>query len=297
MAAYVPSAAWGLPHDRQARIEAACRKLPDTGRASGLPYPGAAASAQTVPAKPPRQAAAEARLMEQRTVRLAGPALADLSEEILILADAEGRVERLLNLSRKNSTAFDRQIAKLGPIHVTWPRPDQEPFKAVRRGLLVCSSATGCALVLDLPGLQRLSSKDLGSIRIVRLDPKEGIKLARGQRMTLTATVRYDLSADQGRVALVIQDEAGKSLTEASPAESVVGLSGEVSLTGTFTVPGTATRIDVLLPLYTSQTVPTTIVATAHYAVKLEKEPSEDGADSNTRTAPKPKPPPSPSPR
>jgi tetratricopeptide (TPR) repeat protein len=271
MAASVPSAAVGLPRDRQARIEAACRKLPDTGRTSALPSPGAASLATPTPrAKPPRQAAAEARLMEQRTIRLVGPVLADLTEEILLLADADGRVERVLNLSRKNSKALDLQVAKLGTIHLAWPRPDQERFKAVRRGLLACSTATGCALVLDLPGLQRLPSKDPGSIRILRLDPKEGTELASGQRVTLTAAVRYNLSTDQGTVALVIQDEAGKSLIEPSPAENVVGRTGEATLTGTFTVPAKATRIDVLLPLYTSQKLPTTIIAATHYAVKLE---------------------------
>ncbi len=200
MAASVPTAAFSLPRDRQARIEAACRKLPETGRTSAPASPSARSFLPTLTAKPPRQAEAEARLMEQRTVRLSGPVLADLTEEILLLANANGGVERILNLSRKNSKAFDLQVAKLGPIHLTWPRPDQEPFKVVRRGLLACSTVSGCALVLDLPGLQRLPSKDQGSLRILRLDPKEGTELGRGRRVTLTATVRNNLSADRGKV-------------------------------------------------------------------------------------------------
>jgi len=270
MAASVPGAASSLPADRQARIEAACRKLPDTGRKSAPSPPGTPSFVEVVLAKPPRQAEAESRLTELRTVRLTGPVVADLTEDVLLLADGGGRVERVSNLSKKNAKAFERQVTKLGPIRLSLSRPDQEPFKAVRRALLACSTLSGCALVLDLPGLQPLSTKDLGSIRIVRIDPKEGAELVRGQRVTLTATVRYDLNADEGMVALVIQNEAGRSLTDTLPAESVAGPSGEITLTGTFTVPGNATRIDVLLPLHASLTTATTTVTAAHYAVKLQ---------------------------
>jgi hypothetical protein len=38
-------------------------------------------------------------------------------------------------------------------------RTDDRAFRAVRKALLVCSSASPCAIILDLPGLPRLAGK------------------------------------------------------------------------------------------------------------------------------------------
>jgi hypothetical protein len=185
---------------------------------------------------------------------------------VLLLADAEGRVEKVLNLSKKDAKAFDRQAARLGLIRLDWPRPDEEPFKALARALLACSTASGCALVLDLPGMMRLPKEGSGSIRIVSLDPKDGAGIVHGQRVTLTATVRYQIDVTPGVVALVVQDQAGKLLMEPPPFETVATRSGQVTLTGTFTVPEDATRIEVRIPLG-AQSGLATPAASARYAV------------------------------
>jgi hypothetical protein len=268
MAAAVPTAPVHLPEDRQARIEAACRMLPAAGPPAPAPRPATPSFVEVVAAKPPRQAAAEARLTELRTVRLAGPSLADLAGDVLLLADAGGRVERILRLSKKDAKAFDRQIASLGPIRLPSSRPDEEPFKVVLRALLACSIAAGCALVLDLPGLMRVGDDGPGSIRIVSLDPKDGVELVRGQRVTLIARVGYEIRGDVGVVGLVIQDSGGRLLTDTPVSEMVSTRSGTLTLTAEFTVPEDATRIEVFVPLLCPTTASTTTVAAARYGVK-----------------------------
>jgi hypothetical protein len=203
-----------------------------------------------------------------RTVRLKGPFMAPLTEEVLLLANAEGVVEHVTNLSRKQPELFDRQIAKLDSIRLSWSGPDERAWKAVRRGLLTCGPASGCALVLDVPGLPRLYSEDLRSIRIESLEPKEGSTLARGQRVTVTATVRYELHSDPSMAMLMIQDQTRMALI-ASPVSQVAKPgTGEITLTGSFTVPDSATRIDVLLALMDPRLGSTSTVASATYEVR-----------------------------
>jgi hypothetical protein len=91
--------------------------------------------------------------MDLRTVALNGPVLANLTEEVILLTSPDGSVERVRNLSRRDPEAFDRQIAKVGPIRMSLTSPDERSFKVVRRGLLACSRATSCMVILDLPGL------------------------------------------------------------------------------------------------------------------------------------------------
>jgi tetratricopeptide (TPR) repeat protein len=172
MAAYVPTAYQKLPADRQSRIEAACRRLPSAqSQAAELAHPaletkgGSVKMSEnvTVLAKPSPQTEAESRLLQLRTLTLRGPVLADLTEEVLLLASPDGRVERVRNLSRKNPDAFEQQLAKVEPIRMGLTSPDERPFKAVRRGLLACSRATSCVVILDLPGMT--SSASAGSVK------------------------------------------------------------------------------------------------------------------------------------
>jgi tetratricopeptide (TPR) repeat protein len=162
MAAYVPTAALNLPPDRQSRIEAACRRLPlaqpqapEVEQPVGATKGGLVHRSESVTVRPgpSQQIEAQQRLMELRTVALNGPVLADFTEEVLLLASPDGTVERLQNLSRRNPVDFERQLAKLGPIRLSLTSPDERSFKAVRRGLLACSRATSCVVILDLPGL------------------------------------------------------------------------------------------------------------------------------------------------
>jgi tetratricopeptide (TPR) repeat protein len=174
MAAYVPTAEWRLPADRQTRIEAACRRLatpeshPAEVRPPVLDRKGGSARVSeevTVLPGPPQQLQAQHRLVELRTVALTGPVLSDLTEEVLLLTSPDGTVERVRNLSRRDPEAFDRQLAKVGPIRISLTSPEDRPFKAVRRGLFACSSATSCVIILDLPGLASSAEVRLGAAR------------------------------------------------------------------------------------------------------------------------------------
>ncbi len=219
--------------------------------------------------------------MELRTVRLAGPVAADLTAEVLLLADATGRVERIAAASPAKAAAVDRQVVKLGPARLSWPRPDEQPFKMVRRGLLACNSSTGCALVLDLPGLAVLAeatadlqkhSRDLGSVSIVDLEPPDTAELLPGQAVTIKARVRYTLEAQEGRLTLVVQSQGVRSVVSSRP-EPVKPGTGEATLTATFTVPEGATGIDVFVPLGPPDGAATRTVASARYLVKAPQAP------------------------
>lgn len=240
-----------LPADRQSRVDAASRKLR-----------GKTTAAAGAPAQP------DPGLMGLRTVRLAGPALASLTEEVLVLANAEGEVQSVSNLSRRDAKAFDRQIAKLGPIRLAWPRPDTEPFKVVRRALLACAAGSACALILDLPGMRSVPSGNVGSVSIAGLDPREGTVLRRQQHVSLVVTVRYRLEADAAVAGLVVQDQAGRPVIDSPVSEALAARSGEATLKGSFTVPADATRIDVFVPLTSGEEGATTTVATASFPVK-----------------------------
>jgi hypothetical protein len=208
---------------------------------------------------PGRQQRAKERLTELRTVRVAGPGVRNLTEEVLLLAGTDGRVEKMVNLSRKDERAFAEQLPKLASFRLEWPRPDELPHKAVRRGLFTCSTATGCAVVLDLPGMQSLSgafdpspvqvAKSHDVIRIVKLEPPEGSELRAGRTVVVVATVAYEVAAEEAIAAMLIQDQARRPLTDRSLYKTVKRGKGEVTLRGTIKVPADATHLGVLLAL------------------------------------------------
>jgi tetratricopeptide (TPR) repeat protein/transglutaminase-like putative cysteine protease len=128
MASSEPTASWELPADHSRRLDSARRRLPAAEQRSN-------------------------HLMELRTIHLTGPVLADLTLDVLLLVGADGRVEQVRDIFRKNPKGLDRQLAAVGPIKVKLSRPDERAVKAVLRGLLACSHATTCAIFLDLPGI------------------------------------------------------------------------------------------------------------------------------------------------
>jgi tetratricopeptide (TPR) repeat protein len=249
MAASVPGAPDVLPEDHQARIAAACRKLPEpdaTARPKRVLLPGE-------PAKPLRQIEAQARLTEVRTVRLTGPSLSDLAEEVVLLAGADGLVERLSQVSAGKPGSVGRQMAKLGAIRLPDVRPDERPFKALRRGLLACSAVSGCALVLDLPGLRNLVRSYPSRASFASLAPADGTALRPGEMVRLAARVRYEIGGrDSGFIGLAVFAEPGGVLSALPPAAVKAG-SGEVELKARFVVPDGATHIRVSTPLFGAQ--------------------------------------------
>jgi Flp pilus assembly protein TadD len=254
MAAAVPSANLWLPADSESRLAGACPHLEES--ASPL---------------------VDESLVLMRAVEVKGPAIADLTEEVLLLTDQGGRVEVVRNLSRKDPEGFDRQIAKLAPIRLDFSSPDAREFKAPQRGLLTCSRTTGtCALILDVPGLPRLSqavlragaARDFGTIEIVRLTPPDGSTVKRGQHVDVVAVVRYDLQAEkEAVVTLVIQDETHHPLLVPQPQAPVAEGTGDVTLTGSFEVPAEGSQVDIYLPLGGPDTG-TTTAASAHYPIE-----------------------------
>lgn len=156
MAATVPNAEWKLPADRQSRIDAAVRKLPKTLTPVEPVQAGMPPEMKAMLSRSPVQLGAGARLTGLRTVQLGGTGAAEVAEEVLLLAGPDGQVERMYGPSPKNRAVLKRQIAALGRIRVPFAPPDEHPFKAVRKALLVCSRTSPCALILDLPGLPAL---------------------------------------------------------------------------------------------------------------------------------------------
>jgi hypothetical protein len=231
-----------LPLVRAARLKAAADKL--ALEPAALPDPA---------------------LMTLRTVRLAGPALASLAEEVLLLVNADGHVQRVSNLSRRDAEAFERQLPQLGRIRIGWPLPDAEPVKLVRRGVLACEAGQGCQLVLDLPGGESVGGRITGWVSITALEPGRDAVLKRGQQVSLTVTVRYRIDVDTAVAALVVQDQRGRRLADGKVTQVLRSRSGEATLKGTFTVPGKATEVYVLVPISSNGDSATTIVDAARF--------------------------------
>ncbi len=206
------------------------------------------------------------QLEERRSTRLAGPVLGDLAEDVLLLADADGRVEAVRRLSAGDSMTLDRQVAQLEPIRLTWPRPDREPFRVVRRARLECSGASGCLVSLGLPRVRRLPL-ETADIRIVSLDANEALPLIAGRRVSIAVKVHYEINSGAGVLKLEVTDQTGRSKM-ALTSQTVTERSGEVTLGGSYTVPAGATRVDVLVPLHLGGSSNARTVATGSFAVE-----------------------------
>jgi hypothetical protein len=261
-----------LPEDSQQRIQAACAKLPDVER-PGIPsaLKGAPGEHVDVLAEPARQSQARIRLMDLRTVRLKGPVVADVTEQVLLLADVEGRVERLLNVSRKSPKDFERQLASLDPLRVAaWPQPDEHRYKAVRRGVFTCFAATGCALVLDLPEPPAPQVGTKGFVRLTSVEPKDGSTLQPGQRVTVVAKGHYQFSVQDSVRLVVLSGPSDLSHPAAvnpvveSKSQALNAGEGDVILSVTFTAPPNPQRLVVLL----AGTTPAVAPAWATYEVR-----------------------------
>jgi tetratricopeptide (TPR) repeat protein len=232
MAAGAASPTSRLPLDRQKRIAAACAKLPEVARPFGLPPKGPGATV-TADSEPARQIQARSRLTELRTVRLKGPVVAKVTEDVVLLAAGDGRVERVVDVSRKSPQEFERQLARLDLIRVESPFPDDRVYKTVRRGLFTCSEVSGCALVLDLPNTGGLQGFEHGSIEFASLEPK--------------AKVHYTLSVENSSIRLVVLTGLmAKPLVE-SEAVTLAGKEGDVTLTVSVDVPKQPGELFVIL--------------------------------------------------
>lgn len=149
--------AWSLPtgHEEVTKTARAKTGSRTTAKAVALP-PGLAPDSPVAKAI---QAAAQndassGLVMNARTIKLNQPALADFTEEVLLVVGPDGTLESIRNLSRKQTAAFDRQAAKLGMPKLDLPKLDGLPSRFVFRGLLACSTLTTCSVMLDLQGMQ-----------------------------------------------------------------------------------------------------------------------------------------------
>jgi tetratricopeptide (TPR) repeat protein len=270
MATTVPAASIVLPPDFKDRIEAACRKLP--APRPSVPLPPGMPKATVAAMSPSRLATAGGRLTELRTVRLTGTASADASGDVQLLVAADGRVERVSRVSRKPSAALDRQLASFGQLKVPAIRPDVEPFKLVRRALVVCATVSGCALVFDLPNRETppVLTAAVGTLKVLSVEPKDGGELVAGQRLTVVAKMQYDqLTVPEAFIALAVVDRTGKVLSDHAP-ERVGHRSGEIVLSTTVTVPAAATGLGVIVSLYPVGGLPLHGEQAAQYKVRRQ---------------------------
>lgn len=266
LATAAAGATWNsaLPGDREQRIAAACEKVTAAKSAVGE-HAGACPD-------PAQQSGAASRLTELRTVRLKGPVVTDVTEEVVLLGSADGRVERFVNVSRKSRSDFERQLASLDPVRISWPRPDEHGYKAVRHGVFTCFAATGCALVLDLPeetAVVNLATK--GSVQITNIEPKEGTTLKRGATVTVVAKVHYRVSDSKGTIQLLIlkrpQDPTRTARVDSlaqSKLQPVAATEGDLTFTVTFVAPMEPARIEFFAAPMMRE------VATASSWVKVE---------------------------
>ncbi len=103
-------------------------------------------------------------------------------------------------------------------------------------------------------------------VRIVGLGPEQ-LPLRPGQRVTLWADIRYDLAAGRGVAKLLACDRPGGSTVEVA-ASALHEHSGRVRLEGPYTVPAGASRVQIVVPLYSSGSSHTRTAATASLAVE-----------------------------
>jgi tetratricopeptide (TPR) repeat protein/transglutaminase-like putative cysteine protease len=255
-AAIVSPIGSALPADYQRRIEGACAKLPEVDRPGQPPAPPGPKNPSSIDVfgEPARQSQARVRLTELRTVRLTGPFVANVAENVVLLAGADGRVERVLDVSRKSPDDFERQLASLKPIRMEVPRPDENVYKAVRRGLFSCSAVSGCALVLDVPEPPAPKVGAKGWIEITSMEPKEGSTVKPGARVTLVAKIRYRVSVANASVRLLVfppPTDMGRAAQFRPLAEtklhSLSGSEGDLTLTTTFTAPAEPGRVRVIV--------------------------------------------------
>lgn len=244
-AAFVPTASFSLPADHKARIEAACRKLPPPP-AAALPAGLPKALVAALP-KPSCPETTDSGLMDLRGIRFHPAAPTGISAQVLLLAGPDGRVETMRPASKSDSNGLEKVLAGVGPVRVPALQPDGEAFKSVRRALLACSTNSGCLLMLQMPGAEfGPTVADVGSLRLVSVEPKDGTELVVGQSVSVQATVHYDMKPGQSRVTLAILDQTGRGLPDSPPEQTVGDASGEVTFRSTISVPATATKICVV---------------------------------------------------
>jgi tetratricopeptide (TPR) repeat protein len=266
-AALIPTAQAVLPADRQARIQAACRKLPPPpapAPASETPK-GLAAAVSKLTSCP---MTADGGLMDLRAIRVPGLALADQSATVLVLADAEGRVARVAPLAGSRTSEFARQLEGIRAVQVPSLQPDGEPFKSVRRALLACSATSACMLLLGMPGAELDASElEQGSVRVERVEPAGGAQVAPGQTVKVVTSVHYEIRAPRAFLALAATDLTGEVLS-GQTIESVDGGSRDATIATTFTVPASATEIAIIASVYPVGGKPHRGVEAGRYKVK-----------------------------
>jgi Flp pilus assembly protein TadD len=223
MAVLAPDASWRLPAGWAKRIEKASYQVSGTW------------------------ASPKPKLAKLTRVPLSGEALANRYTVVLLLEDADGKVEQVRSVS-EHGPEIDRQLSALGPIQLPLARPDDRAFKAVRKAYLSCRRGKGCTLAL-MGGQDDQDLEAMDSVEIVRIDPPDGSTLHRGQSVTVTARFRCHLEeGESASVLLVAQDQAEDSLILPSQRKTVECAAGK-PVAGSFVVPQDADRVLVMLML------------------------------------------------
>ncbi len=104
------------------------------------------------------------------------------------------------------------------------------------------------------------------NVQILQLGPEE-LPLRRGRTVSLSARVRYELSSGGGLVKLFAAAMPRGRSVEVD-ARTVTEPSGTIELSGSFSVPSDATRVDLVASLYAGSATYTQTVATAFLAVE-----------------------------
>ena len=154
---YLPEAAVALARLREAqgRIEEGTQILARGAGVFGGPgNPALRALDEAVPDPARREGLLElgrVDLLKARTHTLDGPPAGTVALDVLLFVDARGRVAEVRPVSPGTDTALARVKPRVTGLDLGLAWPDGAGHAHVRRAAIGCSSASPCALVLDLP--------------------------------------------------------------------------------------------------------------------------------------------------
>ena len=110
------------------------------------------------------------------------------------------------------------------------------------------------------------------SISLTSIVPAAGTMLTAGERVTFTAIVNCTIvNSEGGLTAMVVQDQANRSLLAPGEVQSQATLSKgstTVTLSQTVTIPESGSTVRVALPIFVNESTRTGAVVTRDYTVR-----------------------------
>jgi hypothetical protein len=133
-------------------------------------------------------------------------------------------------------------------------------------------SASLCFSLFAIMSCSSPTAPTTDSISLTSLVPAAGTTLRTGDRVTFTAVVSCTIvNSDGGLTAMVLQDQANRSLLaadETQPQATLVKGTTTVTLSHTVTIPEGAVTVTVALPIFVNESSTTRAVVTRQYTIR-----------------------------